>query len=782
MTRRVLLSLAALLVLLVAAGAIAALTFDPDSLKPRITEAVQRATGRELTLGRLRLGWSLTPTVVAEDVRLANPPGFSRPDLLRVARIEARVALLPLLSRRVELRNVVLAEPDLLLEQDAAGRPNWRFDRPAPPPTSAPASASAPRSATEIDLRQLILSGGRLAFRRGTAEPVTVSVGDFVASPVDDSGSLVISANLRVRDVSFRVHGLTGPASALTDTSRPWPVRFEAAATGLDLLADGTIGPGGDLRVEAKAADLAALSPLVAISLPPLRDVHASARLVSGAPAEATLRIGASDLAPGIRLVGLAVQAPALDQSITLNGAAELQGKRVQLAGSLGTLAALLSGGPWPVDLRADAGDGAVATARGAVSDPRALRGLDVALSARVPDLALLGPASGDRLPPWRDLAFDARLTDPAGLAAGVALRAMRLALPQGDLAGDLAITWSPRPSLRGTLVSQRLDADALRAALRPAPQPAAPAAPAAPAPRARLFTDEPLQLDPLRRADADLNIELAELVWGGTTFRGTATRLLLQSGRLRLDPFTTQPPGGRLYASMLLDASQPQAAFGLQLQAPGTALGPLLAALGRPDGGTGTLQLDAELQGTGNTPHAIAATASGHIGASLVDGELEGAVLAGLGEALRAANLPVDLNGRVRLRCLALRAELTGGQADLRALLLDTTRLRVEGAGSVNLADEILALQLRPLLRLGGTGVAVPVRVGGTLLAPRFALDAGSGRVGATIGALGAAPTEDCAPQLALARGGRPGPAPETPLEAPRPLRPADLLRSLIR
>ena len=781
MTRRVLLSVAALILLLAVAAVITAASFDPNSMTPRISEAVRRATGRELTLGRLHLSWSLTPTVVAEDVRLANPPGFSRPDLLRVARIEARVALLPLLSRRVELRSLALTGPDLLLEQNTAGQPNWRFDRPASERPPVPGPEQAPRGATQIDLRRLTVADGQLAVQRGAVEPIVLSIARALADSADPDAPLVVSAELRFRDVPFTLQGATGPVSALTPMTRPWPVRLQASTSGLELLVDGTIGPGGDLRLDAQAADLARLIPLIRAPLPPLRDVQLSARLISGEPAEATLRIGVSELAPDIRLVGLAVRAPALDQPITLDGAAELRGKRVQLSGSFGTPAAVLSGGPWPIDLRVDAGDGAFASARGTVADPGALRNVDIAVSARVPDLAALGPAAGDRLPPWRDLAFDARLSDPAGLASGVALRAMRLVLPQGDVAGDLAVTWSPRPSLRGSLVSQRIDADAFRAALREEAPPAAPAATAPPEPRARVFTDELLQLDPLRSADADLSVELAELVWGGTTFRGTATRLLLQSGRIRLDPFTTQPPGGRLYASALLDASQPQAAFGLQLQAPSLALGPVLAALGRPDGGSGTLQLDAELQGTGNTPHSIAATASGHIGASLVDGELEGAVLAGLGDALRAANLPVDLGGHVRLRCFALRADLAGGQADLRALLLDTTRLRVEGTGSVNLADETLALQLRPLLRLGGTGVVVPIRIGGTLLAPRLALDAGSGRVGATVGALAQAPTDDCAPQLALARGGRPGPAPDA-AEVVRPLRPADLLRSLIR
>ncbi|MFC7539484.1 hypothetical protein ACFQU2_08465 [Siccirubricoccus deserti] len=68
---------------------------------------------------------------------LANMPSGSRPEMLRMRRAEVELALLPLLSRRVEVRRLVLVAPDLLLETDKAGQPNWAFA----PPGAAPAPA-----------------------------------------------------------------------------------------------------------------------------------------------------------------------------------------------------------------------------------------------------------------------------------------------------------------------------------------------------------------------------------------------------------------------------------------------------------------------------------------------------------------------------------------------------------------------------------------------------------------------------------------------------------------
>ena len=83
---------------MLAIGAAVAVSFDPNSQKDRIVEAVRRATGRDLILaGPIRLGWSLAPTLEAQDVSFANMPTGSRPAMATAARVEAQVKLWPLL-------------------------------------------------------------------------------------------------------------------------------------------------------------------------------------------------------------------------------------------------------------------------------------------------------------------------------------------------------------------------------------------------------------------------------------------------------------------------------------------------------------------------------------------------------------------------------------------------------------------------------------------------------------------------------------------------------------
>ena len=103
-------------------------TFDFNKLKPKIAQAAREATGRELTLGgdfKVAIGFS--PSISVDKVDFQNAPWGSRPEMVKVKRLEIQIALLPLIRREIQFKRLILVEPDILVETDRSGKSNLEF-------------------------------------------------------------------------------------------------------------------------------------------------------------------------------------------------------------------------------------------------------------------------------------------------------------------------------------------------------------------------------------------------------------------------------------------------------------------------------------------------------------------------------------------------------------------------------------------------------------------------------------------------------------------------------
>ncbi len=825
-------------------------TFDANRLKPRIEAEALRATGRQVTIaGDLSIKPSLVPTLVAEKVAVANVAGGSRPEMATLQRLELQVALIPLLSRRVEVSRLVLVAPDILLERLADGRTNWEGPAaaatdpapqpaPAPPPTPEPAAGSAPPTIFAVEA--LRIEDGRLTIRDARAGTEAHYDLARLEAALPATGPTTISAEAAVNGAKLALRGQFGPLARLMrppPDAPPFPVLLTVEAAGARLSAEGSIADttamtGWKLALDATVPDMAALAPFVPdIPLPPLRDVALKAQAQdSGGPIPAvsalTLSAGAADLqslVEGLRLEKLEIAAPAVDQPMRVAISAAINGAPAALTGTLGAPAALLPGGParpLPVDLAWQAA-GASGTVKGAIADPRVPSGVDLAVVAAIPDLAAMGKLAGAQLPALRDIAAQARIAERGtGFAGGAYLRDLKVTLPEGDLAGEATWIVGQRQAVQVKLASQRLDADALMAAFRAVPPaPAAPAAGGAPPPpplpaqaagNGRLIPDTQLPFEALTLADGKAEITVAALtllsqVWQDVRLTGS-----LQEGQLALAPLAFTGPGGRAEVRLSTDARQPSPPVALAAKVPALALGPLLAALGQGEAVTGTAELDLDIKGAGRTPHAIASTATGHLGFALPGGDIDNRLVDALaGDILRAVGAPLNRDGRSNIRCVALRLEATDGVAEARALLADTSLAKLDGGGAFNLGQETLALRVRPTLKVGQIRIAAPVLVSGPWRQPAVGVDpAGAGQIASQVlgglaagrnplqalrGAGEATAMDDCPRQLAIARGGAAGPVPpaeappaETPAQPQQrptvPSNPRDLLRGLIR
>lgn len=807
-------------VLLLVTAVIAVLRFDINSYKPEIEAAVQRATGRSFAIrGRLAVVSYFTPTISADDVVLANMPGAPQKDMIDIARVEADISLRALLAGRVEIARMVLVAPDVLFEVGRDGQVNWRFPavgrfaaqhRPASPTDAlappGPAAQAAPPP-PPVAVRTLHIKDGRFSWRDlRTGGHGSVIVKRLSAIESNDVSQIQWVADLQFNTGRLQVTGQTGPLLRLLDPTAkdPWPIYFRASPQGALITVSGSAtdplrAAGYDLQVKADIADPIGLSALAGVPPPPLRGVSFLARLTEGADGNprlsgASLQIGPSDLGAyvgGLQIDHARFTAAGRDQPVRLDLRGSLDSTPMHLAGSVGSFPQLLARASFPVDLTLDLGDSSVA-ARGMLGRPglpgapELGAGLDLDVSARIRSLSAFDPLLPRPLPPLQDVSFTGHLRAAAGgLANGFTLTDFNLRLPQGDLNGAIALAERGRPYLRARLRGGNLDVDTLLHRLRDYhPLPLGDGPPPAALPFARtvqpVISDDPLDLALLRLGDADITLDLGQLTFVGLQFKDLSATLALKRGTLLAEPVHAQLPGGPVSLRASLDTADPAQPVALRLHAPGLSVRPLLQLLGRPEDITGTLALDVDATAHGHSLHAWAGSATGHLAAAIVDGTIDNALLVPwFAGVLRVARLPPDLlfgPGRARLRCAALRLDSTDGQARLATALVDADRTLVQAEGSLRLGAEIMDLRLRPVLRVGGPGLAVPLFLRGSFRSPVLTLDQAdiSAADARAMGLLSAgrslgprqdvASGESCAAALAVVRGGAAGPVPAAP------------------
>lgn len=778
---------------------------SPAQVAASLQAAATSAAGRPFTIaGPVHLSLGLAPHLEAEEVSLANPPGASRPAMATARRLDADLALLPLLTGAVVIEHATLTGLDLRLERLPDGTGNWQFGGGRAPLYGGGSSAA---HAVLANLRRLHAEDAHVAFVPAPgawlAWPVALDFPTLDWTADSDRALMHIAGagarggldyTLKVQTGSLeRLAG--GPVGVLAGS---WPLTADFAAAGATLHADGGFvhpdeGRAYDFRITANVPDLQSIAPLFpGRAIPPLREVNFTTRLTDGATGalrteNLSLHVAAADLGayvPGLTLKNAVFSAPGPGQLAQANIDGTYQGATLRATGTLTQPDTAAPAAPIPVSVSAQIADTNLA-AHGTVPPSWGGQGLDLSVSARTPDLAALSALAGRELPPAHDVSAEAHLGDAGFRLRGIALRDLKISSSLGDLSGNVTAAWSPVLDLAGTLQSTHLDLDALGlSAHRIAGLPVATGAPPASGDAGRLIPDTQLPFALLRGADADLALNATEVKAAGDTYRDLQLTLRSAEGRLALNPLRVTAPQGLLIGGFTVDASSDPPVVGLSLRSPGISAASLAAALGAPDEAGGNLQIDAQLAGSGSTPRAIAATLAGHVGLAMVDGHISDALVSDwLGPTLAAAGAPALPEGDSTIHCLALRADLRHGTGVFRALAIDTSQLVLDGNGTFNLGDETLSLHLRPQVLAGGTTVATPVTVSGTLADPHAALEAAmpGGRYGFTLsGRAGGR----CYASLATARGGLPGPLPvasPAPAAALPARKPVDLLQGII-
>jgi uncharacterized protein involved in outer membrane biogenesis len=237
-----------------------------------------------------------------QDVSFQNAPWGSRPEMVKVKRFEVQVALLPLLTKKLELKRLILIEPDILIETNAAGKSNLEFEKgtkeiPTKPKEEGPAPSKGGFLAA-LTVNELRVVNGRLIYRDGKSGKTTlVTLDNFTTTSSGPESPMKMKVKGAYKGEAFEAEGTLGPLAGLMGSGKPWPLNVTAKALGVTLKLDGSIkdvqtGKGLDLAFSVKGNDLASLAKVTGKPIPVKGPFEIAGRLSD--PAAKTYKV--SDL------------------------------------------------------------------------------------------------------------------------------------------------------------------------------------------------------------------------------------------------------------------------------------------------------------------------------------------------------------------------------------------------------------------------------------------------------------------------------------------------------
>jgi uncharacterized protein involved in outer membrane biogenesis len=202
--KKVLIGAAGVMGVVVAALLIAPAFLDLDKYKPQIAAGVKRATGRELVIsGPAALTLLPMPTVSVAGVKFFNERGAQNPTMVEVKSVTVRPSLLALLGGRIEVDEVSLVEPKIVLEVNAEGKPNWEF---TPSVAEAKPAAPKPSAPVPLSLGRLTIDNGTLIFSDSKAGlSVTADKANFTASVGSLDGPYTLAGGAMVNGAPLKI-------------------------------------------------------------------------------------------------------------------------------------------------------------------------------------------------------------------------------------------------------------------------------------------------------------------------------------------------------------------------------------------------------------------------------------------------------------------------------------------------------------------------------------------------------------------------------------------------
>lgn len=739
---RILFKLIILVVIIVIAGLIA-LPFivDPNDYKQEISDQVEKATGRTLTLDG-DIGLSVFPWIALEmgPLSLSNAKGFKAEHFAKVEAAEIRIKLMPLLQKQLEMDTVVLDGLVLNLEKDKTGKTNWddltgndKADTSTKDPETESTDGGAPALAA-ISIAGVKLSNANILWADASTsqnyslenlnlttdplvpgEPTAVEM-DFDINSLKPQAKAHINLNTKVMvDLENQQYALTGLEFTTQAESKGKELPFSKADISLN----------GDIN-----ADM--VKQLVSIDGMLLTVAAEKDQQKIDAKLTANISSNLANQQTSLKAVNLTavINDPALpgekaELSLTTDITADMQQQTLTLSALVLELQDLLING----DINASK----------LLSDnPNFAGQIDI----KPFNLRQLANKLAIELPPMADgstLELVQVKTTFEGSQKYFEAKQLYVTLDQSKLSGQLAVNDFANPAIKFKLALDEIDVDRYLPPVSEQEKQTTPPPASSPATTAAAGASE-LPLETLQQINVKGVLDIGKLKVSGTHSENIHLEINAADGLIKLHPMSADLYQGQYQGDVNLDARGKTLKLAINENLKAVQVGPLLKDLTGDDKLSGTASAQAKLTGNGATVEQIKQTLTGNGQFSFTNGALKGiniaesirkAKAALKGEKLPASDAPVKTD----FSSLTGSFTATNGIIDNQDLLAMSPLLRINGAGKVDLPKEGIDYGLKVSI-VGTTkgqdaadlaelkGLTIPVNITGTFDQPKPTVD----------------------------------------------------------
>jgi hypothetical protein len=258
-------------VLVVALG----ITISAAPWRDRIAAEATRTIGRPVRLeGPLELVPTLRPSLKIGGVHIANPPGFSTPEMASLGEAHLRIDLVAALRGALIVQEIGAEEVRARLEKSADGRVNWLFDLPKshpPPATAAPATKPALED-IGFAVDRIVLRKLSVEYHDGASDRTRYFQLDELTGQAPVPGPTRVSLRGSVeKSFPYTLSFTGGPAQDLVHSAQPWPIELSVDFLGTVLRVSGSLtqrGQSGRLTFGMGTEDLSEIERLLQTRLP----------------------------------------------------------------------------------------------------------------------------------------------------------------------------------------------------------------------------------------------------------------------------------------------------------------------------------------------------------------------------------------------------------------------------------------------------------------------------------------------------------------------------------